>query len=69
MTYIVAESNRSRITCIMVVTESDWMRIQNLPNRIECGVKKTESTHHWCENATSVVTDIPAAKVALTHQT
>jgi len=32
MTYIEAESNRSRITCIMVVAESDWMRIQNLPD-------------------------------------
>jgi len=69
MTYIDAELNRSQITCIMVVTESGWMRIKNLPNRIGCGVKKTESTHHWCENATSVVTDIPAAIVALTHQT
>ena len=39
MTYIDAESNRSRIVCIMVVAESDWMRIQNLPNRIGCGVK------------------------------
>jgi len=28
----------------MVVAEMDWMRIQNLPNRIGCGVKKTEST-------------------------
>ena len=45
MTFIQAESNRSQITCIMVVTESDWMRIQNLPNRIGCGVKKTESAH------------------------
>jgi len=45
MTFIDAESNRRRITCIMVVAESDWMRIQNLPNRIGCGVKKTESTH------------------------
>jgi len=41
MTYIDAESNKSRITCIMVMAESDWMRIQNLPNRIGCGVKKT----------------------------
>ena len=32
MTFIDAESNRSRITCITVVAESDWMRIQNLPN-------------------------------------
>jgi len=40
MTFIEAESNRSRITFIMVVAESDWMRIQNLPNRIGCGVKK-----------------------------
>jgi len=40
MTYIDAESNRRQITCIMVVTESDWVRIQNLPNRIGCGVKK-----------------------------
>jgi len=40
MTFIDAESNRSRITCIMVVAESDWMRIQNLPNRIGCGDKK-----------------------------
>jgi len=31
----------------MVVTESDWMRIQNLPHRIGCGVKKTESAHLW----------------------
>jgi len=28
MTVIEAESNRSRIICIMVVAESDWMRIQ-----------------------------------------
>jgi len=41
MTFIDAKSNRSRITCIMVVAESDWMRIQNLPNRIGCGVKKS----------------------------
>jgi len=41
MTFIDAESNRSRITCIMEVAESDWMRIQNLPNRIGCGVKKS----------------------------
>jgi len=47
MTFIDAESNRSRITCIMVVAESDWMRIQNLPNRIGCGDKKTESAHLW----------------------
>jgi len=40
MTFIDAESNRSRITCIMVVAESVWMRIQNLPNSIGCGVKK-----------------------------
>jgi len=40
MTYIDAESNRSRISCIMVVAESDWMRIQNVPNKIGCGVKK-----------------------------
>jgi len=40
MTFVDAESNRSQITCIMVVAESDWMRIQNLPNRIGCGVKK-----------------------------
>jgi len=40
MTFIDAESNRSRITCIMVVAKSHWMRIQNLPNRISCGVKK-----------------------------
>jgi len=31
MTFIDVESNR--IACIMVVVESDWMRIQNLPNR------------------------------------
>jgi len=43
MTFIDADANRSRITCIMVVAESDWMQIQNLPNRIGCGVKKTES--------------------------
>jgi len=47
MTFIDAVSNRSRITCIMVVAESDWMRIQNLSNRIGCGVKKTESAHLW----------------------
>jgi len=41
MTFIDAESNRSRITCIMVVAELDWMWIQNLPNRIRCGVKKS----------------------------
>jgi len=40
MTYIDAESNRSRISCIMVVAETDWMRIQNVPNKIGCGVKK-----------------------------
>jgi len=45
MTYIDAESNKSRITCIMVMAESDWMRIQNLPNRIGCGVKKNKSPH------------------------
>jgi len=44
MTFIDAESNRSRITCIMIVAESDWMRIQNLPNRIGCEVKK-QSPH------------------------
>jgi len=41
MTFIDAESNRSRISCIMVAAESDWMRIQNLPNRIGCGDKKS----------------------------
>jgi len=41
MTFIDAESNRSLIACIMVVAESDWMRIQNLPNRIRCGVEKS----------------------------
>jgi len=41
MTFIDAESNRSRIACTMVVAESDWMWIQNLPNRIGCGVKKS----------------------------
>ena len=41
MTFIDAESNRSQIACIMVVTESDWMRIQNLQNRTGCGVKKS----------------------------
>jgi len=40
MTFIDAESNSSQITCIMVVAESDWIWIQNLPNRIGCGVKK-----------------------------
>jgi len=45
MTFVDAESNRSRTACIMVVAESDWMRIQNLPNKIRCGVKKTESEH------------------------
>jgi len=40
MTFIDAESNRSRITCIMVVMESHCMWIQNLPNKIGCGVKK-----------------------------
>jgi len=40
MIFIDAESNRSWITCIMVVVESDWMWIQNLPNWIECRVKK-----------------------------
>jgi len=28
MTFIDAESNRSRIACIMVVAESDWMRFK-----------------------------------------
>jgi len=41
MTFTDTESNRSWITCIMVVAESDWMWIQNLPNRIGCGVKKS----------------------------
>jgi len=41
MTFVDAESNRSRIACIMVVAESDWMRIQNLPSRIGRGVKKS----------------------------
>jgi len=50
MTFIDAESNRSRITCIMAVAESGWMRIQNLPNRIGCGVKKTEYAHLWCQH-------------------
>jgi len=45
MTFIDVESNRSRITCVMVVAESDWMRIQNLPNKIGCGVKKKQSPH------------------------
>jgi len=40
MTLIHAESNRSRITSIIVLTESEWMRIQNLSNKIGCGVKK-----------------------------
>jgi len=45
MTFIEAESNRSRITCIMVVAVADCMRFQNLPNRIRCGVKKKQSPH------------------------
>jgi len=45
MTLIDVESNRSQISCIMVVAKSDWMRIQNLPNRIRCGVKKKQSPH------------------------
>jgi len=40
MSFIDVESSRSWITCIMVVAESDWMRIQKLPNIIGCGVKK-----------------------------
>jgi len=48
MTFIDAESSRSRVTCMMVVAEWDWMRIQNLPNRIGCGVKKAESAHLCC---------------------
>jgi len=40
MTFVDAESNRSRTACIMVVVESGWKRIQNLPNKITCGVKK-----------------------------
>jgi len=40
MTFIDVESNRSQITCIVVVAETNWMRIQNLPDRIGCGVKK-----------------------------
>jgi len=43
--FVDAESNRSWTTSIMIVVESDWMRIQNLPNRIGCGVKKRESAH------------------------
>jgi len=45
MTFVDAESNRSQIACIMVVAESDWMRIQNLPNRIGAESKKSESAH------------------------
>jgi len=40
MTFVDVESKRSRIACIMVVAESNWMRIQNFPNRIGCGVIK-----------------------------
>jgi len=40
MAYIDAGSNRSRIACIMVVTVTDCMQIQNFPNRIGCRVKK-----------------------------
>jgi len=29
MSFIDVESNGSRIACIMVVAESDWMQIQN----------------------------------------
>jgi len=46
MTFIDAESNRNRIACIMVVTESDWKRIQNLPNRTGCAVKKSRVRTH-----------------------
>jgi len=54
--FIDAESNKSRITCIMVVAESDWMRIQNLPNRIGCRVKKTESAHLcWLRTITNML--------------
>jgi len=54
--FIDVESNRSRITCIMVVAESDWIRIQNLPNTIGCGVKKKWSPHTSATQATVVET-------------
>jgi len=47
MTFIDAESNRSQITCIMVVVESDWMWILNPIYQTGSDVesKKTESAH------------------------
>jgi len=47
MTFIDAESNRSRIACIMVVAESDWMRIQIYQTGSDGESKILESAHLW----------------------
>jgi len=41
--YWCGVKHKSQIACIMVVAELDWMRIQNLSNRIGCGVKKSRA--------------------------
>jgi len=40
LTYIYQELNRSRFACVMLVPDQEWIRSQNLQNRIGSGLKK-----------------------------
>jgi len=41
--YIYAESNRSQIACVMLVTHPEWARIEISQNRFESELKKISS--------------------------
>jgi len=45
LTYIYAESNKSRITCVILVPNPEGIRIENLQNKIGSGLKKSESVY------------------------
>jgi len=47
LNYIKPESNRSWIS-FSLVSNPEWILIQNLQNRIGSGIKKSESEHLWC---------------------
>ena len=40
LTFMYAESNRSRIACVMLEPDPERIRIENLQNRIGSGLKK-----------------------------
>ena len=46
--YNYAESNRSRIACVMLIAHPEWTRIENSQNRFESGPKKIRvRTPQW----------------------